>query len=129
MLQFRFFGHKALRMTSGVVRLANDKIMMKKLEIIRSVKMILILICLLLILTGYVMWYFLTDTEERFVKYKMVKKNNTIVYEAVNTGKLVFMRIKNFFGERFLRRLPISRASSKESEIAQAGKNIKTAGR
>lgn len=63
--------------------------------------MILILICLLLTLTGYVMWYFLTDTEERFVKYKMVKKNNTIVYEAVNTGKLVFMRIKNFFGKIF----------------------------
>lgn len=65
--------------------------------------MILILACLLLTLTGYVMWYFLTDTEERFVKYKMVKKNNTIVYEAVNTGKLVFIKIKNFFGRIFKR--------------------------
>ena len=91
--------------------------------------MILILTCLFLVLAGYVIWYFLTGTKERFVKYKMVRKNNTIVYEAVNTGKLVIMKIKNFFGERFLRRLPISRASSKESEIAQAGKNIRKAGR
>ena len=65
--------------------------------------MILILTCLFLILTGSVIWYFLINTEERFVKYQMIRKNNTIVYEAVNTGKLVFIKIKNFFGRIFER--------------------------
>ncbi len=80
-------------------------IMVKKMEIIkiiiRSIKMILILTCLFLVLAGYVIWYVFIDTKERFVKYKMVKKNNTIVYEAVNTGKLVIVKIKNFFGKIF----------------------------
>ncbi len=37
----------------------------------------------------------------------------------------VVIKIKNFFGERFLRRLPIYRASSEETEIAQPGNDNK----
>lgn len=52
-------------------------IMVKKMEIIkiiiRSIKMILILICLILILAGYVIWYVFIDTKERFVKHMFMK--------------------------------------------------------
>ena len=60
---------------------------------------------------------------------KVKEKIKAFIYAAKTKIMNVFISIKNFFGERFLRRLPISRASSEESEIAQAGKNNKNTGR
>lgn len=63
-------------------------------------------------------------------KLKVIFEKLCSFFTLIKTKVMnVVTKIKNFFGERFLRRLPISRASSEESEIAQAGKDNKTAGR
>lgn len=84
---------------------------------------------LLFIITG--LFILIYKNLDKLKEYAVKIKEKTIaVYTGIKMKVMnVFFIIKNFFGERFLRRLPISRASSKESEIAQAGKNIKTAGK
>ncbi len=86
--------------------------------------MILIITGMFLILIGCVLWYFLVkeDTKDKICIF--IKKAKDAVQKAVKPICEIFINIKNFFGERFLRRLPFSRPNRKESENAQAGKNF-----
>ncbi len=77
-----------------------------------------------LILIGCVIWYFLVNEDTRDNKCIFIKKAKNAVKKAVKPICEVFINIKNFFGERFLRRLSFSRPNRKESENAQAGKNF-----
>ncbi len=86
--------------------------------------MILIITGIILILAGHVLWYFLVNEDTRDNKCIFIKKAKDAVQKAVKPVCEVFINIKNFFGERFLRRLPFSRPNRKESENAQAGKNF-----
>lgn len=88
--------------------------------------MIILYIALLIALFALIYKYF---DKIKAVCAKVKEKVKAFIYAAKIKVINMFVSIKNFFGERFLRRLPISRASSEESEIAQAGKNNKNIGR
>lgn len=86
--------------------------------------MILIITGIILILAGLVLWLILVNEDTRNKACIFIKKAKKAVYKTVKPICEVFINIKNFFGERFLRRLPFSRPNRKESENAQAGKNF-----
>ncbi len=86
--------------------------------------MILIITGMFLILIGCVLWYFLVNEDTSNKTGIVIKKAKDAVKKAVKPICEVFINIKNFFGERFLRRLSFSRPNRKESENAQAGKNF-----
>ena len=87
-----------------------------------------ILILVALIIGAFILIY--KNLNKIKAMYETVKEKTKAIIQVVKIKVMsVFLSIKNFFGERFLRRLPISRASSEESEIAQAGKDNKQAGR
>lgn len=86
------------------------------------------LILIALIIGAFILIY--KNLNKIKAMYEAVKEKTKTIIHAVKIKVMnIFLSIKNFFGERFLRRLPISRASSEESEIAQAGKDNKQVGR